>query len=150
MYYVHPSAGEGYFMRMLLMYVRGARSYADIRTYNDVVYDTFKEACAARGLLGDDREWSFAFDEAVSWGTGPQLRSLFVLMVVHCGIADGAAFFNKHWHAMSDDILFDLQQSLNNAAYSVPDNELRNMVLQELHMLFFAMVLLCHLLIYLL
>jgi hypothetical protein len=136
MYYIHPSAGEGYFMRMLLMYVKGARSYEDIRTYDDVVYDTFKEACAARGLLGDDREWSYAFDEADSWASSGQLRSLFVLMIVHCGIADESAFFEKHWHAMADDILFNLQQALNNSSYSVPDAQLRNMVLQELHTLF--------------
>ena len=118
------------------MYVKGARSYEDIRTYDDVVYDTFKEACAARGLLGDDREWSYAFDEADSWASSGQLRSLFVLMIVHCGIADESAFFEKHWHAMADDILFNLQQALNNSSYSVPDAQLRNMVLQELHTLF--------------
>ncbi|KAM0836290.1 hypothetical protein ACQ4PT_062431 [Festuca glaucescens] len=27
-------------------------------TYNGVVYETFKDACAARGLLGDDNEWT--------------------------------------------------------------------------------------------
>jgi hypothetical protein len=57
LYYVHPSVGERYFLRMLLLVVRGAQSYEDVRRYNGVLYPTFKLACGARGLLGDDREW---------------------------------------------------------------------------------------------
>jgi hypothetical protein len=36
------------------MIVKGAMSYKDLRTYNGIVYQTFKEACVARGLLKDD------------------------------------------------------------------------------------------------
>jgi hypothetical protein len=69
-YYVHPSEGERYYLRMLLLLVKGTQSYKDLRTYNDVIFPSFKEACAARGLLGDDREWYNAFDEAITWGSG--------------------------------------------------------------------------------
>ncbi|KAM0874511.1 hypothetical protein ACQ4PT_037356 [Festuca glaucescens] len=55
-YYMHPSTGELYYLRMLLMLVKGAKCYADVRTYNGTVYGSFKDACAARGLLGDDTE----------------------------------------------------------------------------------------------
>jgi hypothetical protein len=55
---------------MLLLLVKGTQSYKDLRTYNDVIFPSFKEACAARGLLGDDREWYNAFDEAITWGSG--------------------------------------------------------------------------------
>jgi ATP-dependent DNA helicase PIF1 len=54
--YVNPSEGERFYLCMLLMIVRDATSYADIRTYNGTVYQSFKEACAARGLLTDDNE----------------------------------------------------------------------------------------------
>jgi hypothetical protein len=70
---VHPSVDERYFLRMLLLVVRGAQSYEDVRRYNGVLYPTFKLACSARGLLGDDKEWYDAFDEAAAWAT---LRSL--------------------------------------------------------------------------
>ena len=59
------------------MTVKGAISYEDIRRWNGVVLPTFKAACNARGLLGDDKEWLNAFDEAVPWATSPQLRQLF-------------------------------------------------------------------------
>ena len=69
---------------MLLMIVKGAMSYADIRTYNGIVYETFKEACAARGLLTDDNEWYKTFEEATDWATAPQLRSHVGISCVFC------------------------------------------------------------------
>jgi hypothetical protein len=42
---------------MLLMIVKGAQSYESLRTYNNVLYPTFKEACKTHGLLEDDQEW---------------------------------------------------------------------------------------------
>ena len=57
------------------MIVKGARSFEDLRTYAGRLYHTFKEACAVRGLLGDDSEWYTAFHEAVVWGLGIGLGS---------------------------------------------------------------------------
>jgi hypothetical protein len=55
-YFVHPSAGERYYLRMLLLIVKGDHSYQSIRTYNNITYATFKEAFNARGLLNNDQE----------------------------------------------------------------------------------------------
>jgi hypothetical protein len=57
MYYAHPSSGEHLFLHLLLTTVKGATSFEHLCTVNDVVYGSFKEACFARGLLEDDREW---------------------------------------------------------------------------------------------
>jgi hypothetical protein len=54
MIFVSPSEGERYFLRMLLNHVTGATCYRDIKTFNNIIHDTFKEACIARGILGDD------------------------------------------------------------------------------------------------
>src|SRR6266540_973978 len=51
LHYVHPSTGERYYLRMLLLIVKGACSYEALRTHNNVLFPTFKEACKARGLL---------------------------------------------------------------------------------------------------
>ena len=69
LYYIHPSVGERYFLRMLLLVVRGAKCYEDTREYNGVLYPTVKLACNACGLLGDDQEWHDAFDQAAAWAT---------------------------------------------------------------------------------
>jgi hypothetical protein len=135
-YYVHPSTGELYYLRMLLMLVKGAQCYADVRTYNAVVYETFKDACAARGLLGDDNEWYCAFDEALKWGMGNQLRQLFVTMIVFCGVLDENAFFEKYWTYLAEDMQHRIRCSLHDFSYIVPIDELKNMLLDELSVVF--------------
>ena len=70
---MNPTEGERFYLRMLLMIVKGAKTYEDIHTYNGVVYRTFKEACATRGLLSDDKEWYNTFEEAANWATSLQL-----------------------------------------------------------------------------
>ena len=62
--YINPSYGELYYQRMLLNVAKGATSYEDLRTIAGVMYPTFKDACQALGLLGDDNEWREALREA--------------------------------------------------------------------------------------
>ena len=54
--YVHPCAGELYYLHFLVDEIKGARNYKDLRTINGVVYTTYKEACFALGILGNDSE----------------------------------------------------------------------------------------------
>jgi hypothetical protein len=103
-YYVNPIEGEHFYLRMLLMVVKGAKDYKDIRTYNGTVYQTFKEACAARGLLNDDNEWYKIFDEAVNWATASQLRYLFTTILVYCNLQYERIFYETNWRKMIDDI----------------------------------------------
>ncbi|CAD6263840.1 unnamed protein product [Miscanthus lutarioriparius] len=67
--YINPSCGELYYLRMLLNVVKGATSYEDLRMISGVLYPTFKDACQAMGLLGDDSEWREALREASVWGS---------------------------------------------------------------------------------
>uniref|UniRef100_K3Y356 ATP-dependent DNA helicase n=1 Tax=Setaria italica TaxID=4555 RepID=K3Y356_SETIT len=64
--YINPSCVELYYLRMLLNVVKGATSYEDLSTIGGVLHPTFKDACQALGLLGDDNEWREALREA-SW-----------------------------------------------------------------------------------
>jgi hypothetical protein len=86
------------------MIVKGAMGYKDLRTYNGIVYQTFKEACATCGLLKDDNEWYRTFDEATSWATSLQLQYLFTTILLFCGLEDERKFFQKNWQKMVDDI----------------------------------------------
>ena len=72
-YYVSSTSGELHYLRMLLMIFIGACSYADFKTFNGVVYSTFREACEARGLLDSDAEWHLLFDESIFSATSFQL-----------------------------------------------------------------------------
>ncbi|KAM0859110.1 hypothetical protein ACQ4PT_047400 [Festuca glaucescens] len=135
-YHVHPSTGELFFLRMLLTVVRGAFSFEDVRTYGGRVYDTFKEACRARGLVGDDSEWFFLFDEAIVWATSFQLRNLFMTVLLFCGVTDARRLFDRYWRYMADDILIRIEASLGNSGGAIPSDYLHTQLLQELNLMF--------------
>ncbi|XP_074305255.1 uncharacterized protein LOC141640346, partial [Silene latifolia] len=78
MHNVSPNCGELYYMRTLLNFVKGPKSYEDLRWFDDVLHPTFRGACYARGLLGDDKKYIDAIEEVSRWGSGSYLRNLFI------------------------------------------------------------------------
>ena len=136
LHYVHPLAGERYYLRMLLLIVKGATSYEHLRFHNRVYHHTFKEACKSRGLLSDDHEWYDAFDEAAAWATSPQLRSLFVTMILFCEVGDENTLFEKVWRHLADDIIYQYRDMIGDPNYQLPDSMARDYLLDELSALF--------------
>ena len=134
--YVHPLAGERYYLRMLLLIVKGATSYEHLRFHNRVYHHTFKEPCKSRGLLSDDHEWYDAFDEAAAWATSPQLRSLFVTMILFCEVGDENTLFEKVWRHLADDIIYQYRDMIGDPSYQLPDSMARDYLLDELSALF--------------
>ncbi|RYQ83196.1 hypothetical protein Ahy_B10g101829 [Arachis hypogaea] len=59
--------GELYYLRMLLNVVKGPRSYEELRSFNGVVYPTFRNVCYMR--------------EASHWSSGHYLRNLFATLL---------------------------------------------------------------------
>ncbi|KAI7824855.1 hypothetical protein BC939DRAFT_396346, partial [Gamsiella multidivaricata] len=55
-FFVHPTAGELFFLRLLLNAVKSPKSYDDLLTVHGGRHATFKAAFMALGLLQDDRE----------------------------------------------------------------------------------------------
>nr|GEX03540.1 DNA helicase [Tanacetum cinerariifolium] len=50
--YIHPVVGDLFYQRMLLCHQKGCRSFLEIRTFDNILYPTNKEACEILGLLG--------------------------------------------------------------------------------------------------
>jgi hypothetical protein len=51
MYFVHPTAGERFFLHLLVTVVLGATFFEHLRTVDDTEHPTFQAACRALGLL---------------------------------------------------------------------------------------------------
>jgi hypothetical protein len=88
---------------MLLHIIKGAKSYSNLRTIEGQLYPTFQDACQALGLLGDDREWSYAITNASHWALSHQLRELFVTILNFCHVANLLNLFEEHMCVMGQD-----------------------------------------------
>ncbi|RID65595.1 LOW QUALITY PROTEIN: hypothetical protein BRARA_D00779 [Brassica rapa] len=73
---VHPSAGDRYYLRILINKIKGPRSYDELKTFNDVKYHDFKSVCHARDYLDDDVEWLESMSEGARTATPYQLRDM--------------------------------------------------------------------------
>ena len=109
MVYVSPTAGERFYLRLLLTAVRGPTSFEDLRTINGQLHPTFQSACVSLGLLDTDEEWDQCLREATAWQTGHQLRRLFVLILLNCRPTDPLLLWNNHAEHLSDDCRHKLQ-----------------------------------------
>ncbi|XP_038716065.1 uncharacterized protein LOC120009516 [Tripterygium wilfordii] len=134
--YIHPASGDLYYLRMLLSQVKGALNFTDIRTVKGVVHQTFKEACNAMGLIGDDREWHDAMDEASQWATSKELRQLFVTLIIFCEVTNVNHLFQTQLSNLRDDIIYKAQQRLGMSDINLTEEQTRNQVLIELQILF--------------
>ncbi len=65
LYFINPSGGERYFLRTLLMKVKGVISFEALCTINGVVHDTFKSACITFSLYDSDDKWNAYLEEAI-------------------------------------------------------------------------------------
>lgn len=84
MYSVSPTQVELFYLRLLLLTVKGATCFEDLRTVNEVLHETYLDACLALGLIEDDEEWKRAMHEAEIWMMPKSLRDLFVRILIHC------------------------------------------------------------------
>ncbi|GJV30357.1 DNA helicase [Tanacetum coccineum] len=130
--YVHPSSGDLFYFRMLLSHQKGCKSPIEVRTVNGQVLPTYRAACEALGLLGDDREWDIALEESGISASSAQLRTLFAQILVYCHVSDPPKLWRKHWEAMKDDIPAKISDATGIVSYHVNTSELQDHILYEL------------------
>ena len=113
---IHPSKGEVFYLRMLLSdttlnHSAGKKSFEDLRTVNNVTYDSYKEACRALGMLKDDELWHMVMEDAKQLELPMQMRELFVTLMVFSDVNDPAALYEVFWEDMSEDYAYQLRSS---------------------------------------
>lgn len=109
-HHASPAAGERFYFRMLLNHVRGPTCFEDIRTVEGVIYPTYKEACNARGLLDDDKQYIDAITEASQWGSAHYMRRIFVTLLISESMSTPYRVWSETWHLLSEDILYMQQR----------------------------------------
>ena len=110
MYTVHPNQHECFFLRMLLTRVRGPTSFESLRTVRSEIHATFREACIALGLLENDDIWINTLENASQCDSPHILRTLFVVILVHCYPSDALCLWRKFANSLSEDITHKLRK----------------------------------------
>ncbi|XP_051157417.1 uncharacterized protein LOC127279225 [Leptopilina boulardi] len=124
MYFVSPKDIERYFLRILLLHVRGAKSFDDVRTYEGITYNTFTEAARARNLMVDDSEWDNCLTEAVSMKFPKELCRLFAYICVFGFPLNAFDLWNKYKEHMIFDNNVPVEVALQQALILI--NEVLN------------------------
>ncbi|RCN49553.1 hypothetical protein ANCCAN_04325 [Ancylostoma caninum] len=103
MYYVSPKDFERFALRLLLLYQKGATSFADLRSINNRSYDTYVEAARAAGFLNDDSFYESSMDEAKMFHMPSELRSFFASLICFCEVANPRSLWDRFKHDLSED-----------------------------------------------
>ncbi|XP_060212641.1 uncharacterized protein LOC132640178 [Lycium barbarum] len=99
----HPTEGERYYLRLLLMNIRGPKSYEDLKTVNGKSYNTFRESAEKRGLLASDNNLIECMLEASNYQIPYSLRRLFATLLVYCSPANPKELWERFESSMSED-----------------------------------------------
>ena len=133
MHTVNPLAGETFYLRILLHddHCRGKTSFDDMKTLeNGRVCETFQETCRELGLLKDDLEWRRVLEESAGTKLCPQIREVFIVILMFCQPANPRALFDEFWMTWTDDF----EQKARGQLCSLDENQLRTMLLLDLEL----------------
>ena len=128
MYTVGIKDGEKYYLRLLLLHVKGATSFESLRTIDDIVCPTFQEACKRRGLLETDDVWRETLEDAILVSMPYQLRQMFAIMCVYSGITSPPDLWNEFKHHFIEDYCHKLGHTPENCNSFCEDFALRELL----------------------
>ncbi|XP_058733271.1 uncharacterized protein LOC131604873 [Vicia villosa] len=120
---------------MMLTVAKGPTTYEEIRTVDNIQFDTFRDACFAMGFLEDDKEYIAAIKEASHWGSGHFLRKLFVIMLLSGAVNLPAHVWEQTWLLLSDGVLHTQRALAANLELVLTQEELQNLTLIEIEKL---------------
>ncbi|KAF2903264.1 hypothetical protein ILUMI_02924 [Ignelater luminosus] len=127
-YTVHPNNDECFYLRLLLVNVRGPTSFQSLRTVNGELCATYREACQRLHLLEDDVHWDHTLADAVISSTSHQIRTLFAIIISTCFPSSPYNLWNKYKDNMAEDILHRVRSITANPELEL-SSEIHNEVL---------------------
>jgi hypothetical protein len=96
MFMVNAQERERFFIRLLLLSVRGAESFEDLRTYNNIVHFSFYEAAKARNLISTDEEWDKCLHESSTYTFPKAMCELFAYICVFHNPINARQLYEKY------------------------------------------------------
>ncbi|GBM52975.1 hypothetical protein AVEN_111324-1 [Araneus ventricosus] len=108
----------------MLFHVPGVKSFEELRSYDSITIDSFKEACRARNLLEDDGEWRNCLREASIFQMPAKLRQMFSFICVFCNPTSPLELWVEFKSYLCEDFVLDtsVQKSVNLALHNIADH----------------------------
>uniref|UniRef100_A0ABD2WQT2 ATP-dependent DNA helicase n=1 Tax=Trichogramma kaykai TaxID=54128 RepID=A0ABD2WQT2_9HYME len=141
MYLVSPKQKERYYLRILLLHTRGAKSFDDLKTFDGIKYNTYLEVVRARNLIKIDNEWDLCLAESVEIKFPHAICELFAFICIHHNPINSRDLYDKYKstfyfpHMSSEDgenwALGKIQLTLQNHGYELKDFNLPDITTQE-------------------
>ncbi|XP_026482740.1 uncharacterized protein LOC113390965 [Ctenocephalides felis] len=120
-YTVHPRSDECFYLRLLLVNVRGPKSFVHLKTVNGHRCQTYREACQLLGLLENDSHWDLTLADSVVSSNSYQIRTLFAIIITTCFPSQPIQLWNKYKDDICEDILHRLRIQTNNPDIQITD-----------------------------
>ena len=105
-------------MRLLLFHIKGPTSFDYLRTVNDILCGTFREACIIHGLLENDNQWDNTINDAILLKSPKKLINIFDIMINMCNVSNLLRIWNKYKEDFTEDYLFKAKNINPSAIYS--------------------------------
>ena len=99
-----------------------------MKTIEGISYETYQEVCRELGLLSDDHEWVQVISDAAVTKMCPQIRALYVVILMFCSPGNGAKLFDDFWPDWTDDFKHRGEQR----GYTITEDQLKTMVRLDL------------------
>ncbi|XP_050673638.1 uncharacterized protein LOC126971378 [Leptidea sinapis] len=119
--FIHPRNDECFFLRLLLVNVRGPKSSAHLKTVNGHQCQTYREACQLFSLLENDSHWDLILADSVTSSNAYQIRTLFAIIITTCFPSQPIQLWNKYKDDICKDILHRLRIQTNNPVIQITD-----------------------------
>lgn len=93
-----------------------------MRTVNDEICETYREACYKHGLLENDQHWDLTLNEATLTNSPKQIRTLFAIILTTCAPSDPKGLWEKYKESLSEDILYAVRAANPNDNIQFSEN----------------------------
>ena len=107
MHTASPTHGDRYYLRLLLSKRKGVKSFEALKTVDDEICETFREACDRLGLLQNDGEWHGFMTEISEKEAAPTIRRSFVSILIFGEVSNPQALWEAFRMQLSEDIIYE-------------------------------------------